>query len=198
MFVFPRQLLVGDGSAIHPAAASFAGGAACTPRFAAAARDASKQRAYWQVSSALPFVPMSVESFGRLGAPALTLLRDLANQAVQAGGPGLSRAAFTSGALRELSVALCRGNASLCRSGAYVATRAAGHTPMRGFARPLPEVVEACLAPRVLVWVVWFCFALRNLASGGFVRLHLALFPAGGPFLPSLYVNRCKTQHSRM
>jgi hypothetical protein len=103
-----RASLVGDVSVIHPAAASFAGGTARTPGFAAAARDASKQRAYRQVSSALPFVPMSVESFGRLGAPALTLLGDLADQAVQAGGPGLSRAAFISGALWELSVALCR------------------------------------------------------------------------------------------
>jgi hypothetical protein len=85
-----------------------------------------ERRAYRQVSSSLPFVPMSVESFGRLGALALTLLGDLADQVVQAGGPGLSRAAFISGALRERSVALCRGNASLCHSGAYVAKRAAG------------------------------------------------------------------------
>jgi hypothetical protein len=87
---------------------------------------------------------MSVESFGRLGAPALTLLGDLADQAVQAGGPGLSRAAFISGALRELSlgrVALCRGNAPLSRSGAYLATRAAGRTPLRGLAQPSAEVV---------------------------------------------------------
>jgi hypothetical protein len=88
-----------------------------------------------------PFVPMSVESFGRLGAPALTLLGDLADQAVQAGGPGLSQVAFISGALRELIVALCRGNASLCRSGAYVATRAAGRASMRGLARPSAEFV---------------------------------------------------------
>jgi hypothetical protein len=141
VFVFPRRLVVGDVSVIHPAAASFAGGAARAPGFASAARDASKRRAYWQVSSALPFVPMSVESFGRLGAPALTLLEDLADQAVQAGGPGLSRAFFISGALRELSVALCRDNASLCRSGAYVAKRAAGRTLMRGLARPSAEVV---------------------------------------------------------
>jgi hypothetical protein len=134
MFVFPRRLVVGDVSVIHPAAASFAVGAARTPGFAAAARDASKRRAYRQVSSALPFVPMSVESFGRLGAPALTLLGDLADQAVQAGGPGLSQAAFISGALRELSVALCR-------SGAFVATRAAGRALMRGLARPSAEVV---------------------------------------------------------
>jgi hypothetical protein len=123
-------------------AASYARGAVRTTGVAAAARDASKWRAYLQVSSALPFVPMSVESFGRLGAPAVTkLLGDLADQAVQAGGPGLSRAAFTSGVLRELSVALCRGNASLCRSGAYVATRAAGRIPMRSLAQPTTEVV---------------------------------------------------------
>jgi hypothetical protein len=82
MFVFPRRLVVGDVSIIHPAAASFAGGAACAPRFAATALDASKRHAYRQVSSALPFVPMLVKSFGRLEAPALTLLGDLADQAV--------------------------------------------------------------------------------------------------------------------
>jgi hypothetical protein len=41
----------------------------------------------------------------------------------------------------SLGVALCRGNASLCRSGAYVATRAAGRAPMRGLAQPSAEVV---------------------------------------------------------
>jgi hypothetical protein len=80
LFVFPRRLVVGDVCVIHPAAASFAVGAARNPGFAAAARDASKRRAYRQVSSALPFVPMLAESFGRLGAPALTLLGDLAAQ----------------------------------------------------------------------------------------------------------------------
>jgi hypothetical protein len=141
MFVFPCRLVVGAVSVVHPAAASFAVGAARTPGFAAAARDASKRCGYRQVSSALPFVPMSVESFGRLGVPTLTLLGDLADQAVQAGAPGLSRAAFISGTLRELSVALCRGNASLCRSGAYVVTRTAGRTPMRGLAWSSVEVV---------------------------------------------------------
>jgi hypothetical protein len=164
LLVFPRRLVVGDVSVIHPAATSFAVGAVRTPGFAAAARDASKRRAYRQVSSALPFVPISVESFGRLGARALTLLGDLADQAVQAGGPGLSRAAFISGALRELRDALFRGNASLCQSGAYVATRASGRTPMRGLARPSAEVVKACPVPRLWVWSVWFGFALRCVA----------------------------------
>jgi hypothetical protein len=63
---------------------------------------------------------------------------------------------------------------------------------MRGLDRPSAEVVEACLAPRVWVWGFWFGFALRCMAllCGVFVRLHLALFPAGGPFLPSLSVNQ--------
>jgi hypothetical protein len=141
MFMFPRRLVVCDVSDIHPAAASFAVGAARTPGFAAAARDASKWRAYRHVSSALPFVPISVESFGRLGAPALTLLGGLAGQAVLAGGPDLSRAAFISGALWELCVALCLGNASLCRLGAYVGARATGWTPICGLARPSAEIV---------------------------------------------------------
>jgi hypothetical protein len=134
MFVSPRRLVVDDVSVTHPAAASFAGGGVRTPGFAAAARDASKRVTYRKLSSTLPYVPMSVESFERLGAPALTLLGDLADQTVQTGRPGFSRAAFILGALRELS-------SVLCGSGAYVATRGSGHTPMRGLARPWTEVV---------------------------------------------------------
>jgi hypothetical protein len=59
MIVFPRQFVVDDVYVIHPAAANFAGSATRTPGFAAAARDASKRLAHQQVSSALPFVPMS-------------------------------------------------------------------------------------------------------------------------------------------
>jgi hypothetical protein len=101
MFVFPRRLIVGDVSVIHPTSGSCAQTAARLPGWAAARRDAAKERAYRRVSSGLPFVPLSVESFGRLGAPALLLLRSLADHAVQAWGPGLSRDAFISGALRE-------------------------------------------------------------------------------------------------
>jgi hypothetical protein len=93
-------------------------------------------RAYQRVSSGLLFVPLSVESFGRLGAPALSLLRSLADHAVLAGGPGLSHDAFISGALWELGVALCRGNTSLGRSGLYNLTRVIGRAPLRGLSCP--------------------------------------------------------------
>jgi hypothetical protein len=141
MFVFPRRLVVGDVSVIHPASGSCARAAARLPGWVAARRDAAKERPYRRVSSDLPFVPLSVESFGRLGALALSLLRSLADHVVQAGGPGLSRDAFISGALRELGVALCRGNASLGRSGLYNLTRVSGRAPLRGLSCPSAEVV---------------------------------------------------------
>jgi hypothetical protein len=58
------------------------------------------------------------------------------------------------------------------------------------FARHSAEVVKACLSPCVWVWGFWFGFVLRCVAllCGVFVRWHLALFSAGGPFLPSLSV----------
>jgi hypothetical protein len=113
-----------------------------------------------------------------------------------ASGPGLSRAAFISGALWELSVALCRGNVSLCQSGAYVATRAAGRTAQQ---------VDACLAPRM--WVrglgsallcapspcfvacvcdcTEFCFRLAGL----FFRLPLSIYVSAVACLRQLSVN---------
>jgi hypothetical protein len=65
-------------------------------------------------------------------APALSLLRFLADHEVQADGPGLSRDAIVSGALPELSVALCRSNASLGPSGLYALTQVSGRAPLRG------------------------------------------------------------------
>jgi hypothetical protein len=51
---------------------------------------------------------------------------------------------------------------------------------------PWPSgLVKACFEPRVWVQGFWFGFALRCVAwlCAVYVRLHLALFPAGGPFL---------------
>jgi hypothetical protein len=61
-----------------------------------------------------PSCRLSVESFGLLGVPALTLLGDLADQAVQAGGHGLSQAAKNSRG-RSGSLALpCAGATRPC------------------------------------------------------------------------------------
>jgi hypothetical protein len=100
-----------------------------------------REQAYQRVSSGLPFMPVSVDSFGRLGPPALSFLRSVADDAVQAEGPGLSRGTFILGALQELGVVLCRDNASLGRSDLYALTRASGRGPLRGLSCPSAEVV---------------------------------------------------------
>jgi hypothetical protein len=58
-----------------------------------------------------PFVPFSVESYGRISHPAMKLLHALGDEA--AGPGGVTRASFVAGALREISVGLCRGNFSM-------------------------------------------------------------------------------------
>jgi urea transporter len=115
--------------------------------------------AFRRVSSGLPFQLLSVESFGRLEAPALLLLCSLADHAVQAGGPGLSRAALVSGALRELGVTPCHGNASLRRSGLYNLTRCLVGPRCAASLVPRPrwsEFVRGCLLAVALADVcVW-------------------------------------------
>jgi hypothetical protein len=54
------------------------------------------------------FVPFSIESFGRLGKPAMTLLHALGGKA--AGSGGVSQALFAAVNLQELSVGLVQGN----------------------------------------------------------------------------------------
>jgi hypothetical protein len=116
------------------------------------------------VSSALPFGSMSVDSFAHLETPALTLLGDLDDQAVQAGGPGPSQAVFISGALRELSVALCRGN-DPCLCLAIMLRREPLAGP-RCAALPGPRLkwFRPALTPCVgLGFLVWLRFALCRL-----------------------------------
>jgi hypothetical protein len=87
-----------------------------------------------------------------------------------------------SWALRELNVALCRGNASLCQPGAYAATRASGRTLKRGRALLSAEVAQACFATRMWAWGSWFGLTLGYVAllCAVYVQLHPVLFPAGG------------------
>ena len=81
---------------------------------AAAERDAKKRAKYATSDPAgYTFVPLSVESYGRLGKPAMQLLADLASEAELAGA--VSTDSFVENALRMLSVSLCKGNALMFR-----------------------------------------------------------------------------------
>jgi hypothetical protein len=60
------------------------------------------------------FVPFSVESYGRLGQPAMKLLHSLGDEAARPGD--VSRDSFVAGALRELSMGSILGNFLLYRA----------------------------------------------------------------------------------
>jgi hypothetical protein len=86
------------------------------------------------------FVPFSVETYGRLGQPAIKLLHSLGDEATGPGG--VMRAAFVNGALRELSVRLCRGNFFAYRASVGMLARSSGASFRAGMRVPTDECVE--------------------------------------------------------
>jgi hypothetical protein len=75
---------------------------------AAARRDQQKRATYSRVQpNGFLFVPFSVESYGRIGQPAMKLFHALGDEA--AGPGGVTRAYFVAGALWEISIGLCTG-----------------------------------------------------------------------------------------
>jgi hypothetical protein len=83
-------LQVADVSVTHPAAATYVTGAARTPGSAAVCRDARKCRQYAKDSDGLQYalVPLTSETFGRLGGPAMDHLSAMADLAVSGATPG--------------------------------------------------------------------------------------------------------------
>jgi hypothetical protein len=118
LLAMPQGIAIADVSIIHPTSLNTLSRAAATAGAAASHRDRQKRTAYARVEpNGYNFVPFSVESYGRLGQPAMALLHSLGDEA--AGPGGVSRASFVAGALRELSVGLVSGEllvvSCLCR-----------------------------------------------------------------------------------
>jgi hypothetical protein len=87
-----------------------------------------------------PFVPFSVESYGRLSVPAAKLLHDLGNEAASP-RTHFTRASFVAGALWELSVGLCRGNCAMYWARAGFHALVTGQSFCTGMVSPSDEVV---------------------------------------------------------
>jgi hypothetical protein len=85
------------------------------------------------------FVPFPVETYGRLGQLAMKLLHKLGDEVAGAGG--VSRASFVSGALRERSVGLVRGNFWLYRASAGMLATASGRSFRPGLSQPTDDCV---------------------------------------------------------
>jgi hypothetical protein len=82
-------------------------------------------------------VPFSVESYGRIGQPAMKLLHALGDEAA---GPGwVTRVSFVAGALREISVGLCRGNFFMYRACLGMIAKASGTGFRAGMRVPTDE-----------------------------------------------------------
>jgi hypothetical protein len=102
-----------DISITHPLAINTL--AATAAGEAAARGDQQKRATYSRVKpNGYPFVHFSVASYGRIGQPTMKLLHALRDEA--AGPGGVTRASFVAGALREISVGLCRGNFFMYRA----------------------------------------------------------------------------------
>ena len=83
-------------------------------------------------------MPLSVESYGRIGEPAMQLLNTLAEMASASGS--VDKGDFVGSALRELSVSLCRGNGVMYRAGLKVQARCSGRAFMSGTDVPTADV----------------------------------------------------------
>jgi hypothetical protein len=132
--VLPSGLVVADISVVHPAATSYSRAAARIAGAAAASRDALKRRQYHTggLPAALSFSPLSVETYSRLGSGTMQFLNALAEAALASSSAGtdVTKAAFISGALRELGVTLCVGNELVYWTAMHVYA-AAGNTRAR-------------------------------------------------------------------
>jgi hypothetical protein len=135
-----QGIAIADVSIIHPTSPNSLSRAGATAGAAASHRDRQKQTAYARVEpNGYSFVPFSVESYGRLGQPAMTLLHSLGDEA--AGPGGVSRASFVGGALRELSVGLIRGNFLLYRASVGMLAKSSGNSFRAGLSVPSDEHV---------------------------------------------------------
>jgi len=136
--MFPRRLTVADISVIHPGADTYVSAAATTAGAAAKDRDDKKHQKYNRAGSAVyRMVPLSHESYGRLGQPASQLLNELAILASSSGAVG--KAQFVESALRELSVTLCRGNHRIVAAYAALNARMTGRALIPGLPVPTAD-----------------------------------------------------------
>ena len=113
--------------------------AATTAGSAAETRAAKKVAKYaLREPGGYDFTPLVVESYGRQCSATHTLLNLLGRLAADSGR--VSKGAWVEGALRRLSIALCKGNDFLFRANLHAFCRAAGKRPTRGAV--VPHTIE--------------------------------------------------------
>jgi hypothetical protein len=109
--VLERQLRVADVSIIRPGAASNRAVASLADGAAAAKRDAEKVGHYQRHGDAnFNLVPFLGDTIGRLGKPAMDMLRQLGGMAARHSDGAFMLENFESGVLKEIGCNLCKYN----------------------------------------------------------------------------------------
>jgi hypothetical protein len=112
--------------------------AATTDGAAAARRDREKRWTYGHLEpNGFPFIPLSLETCGRLGKPAISFLGQLGLEA----GRKVSKSGFVASAIREISVGLCGGNHQMYRASLGLLAGVSGRGFREGAAHPTEEVL---------------------------------------------------------
>jgi hypothetical protein len=120
-----------DVTVTHPASATMRGRASKVFGAAAKAAEDSKHGSHARDgTSGYRFVPLAVESYGRLGSEAVELLNDWATSAARGGF--YSRTAYLVWIKCEISVALIKGNARLFKRFVGVLTQGIGRRLVHG------------------------------------------------------------------
>jgi hypothetical protein len=125
LLALPRGIPIVDISITHPLAIITLAAAASTAGTAAARREQQKRATDSRVEpNGYPSVPFSVESYGRIGQPALKPMHALGDEAASPGR--VMRVSFVAGALREISAGLFRGNFFMYRACLGMIAKASG------------------------------------------------------------------------
>jgi hypothetical protein len=134
LMVLPWGIAIADVSVVHPLSTRLVHRAASTAGAAASHRDQQKRTTYARLApNCYEFVPVSVESYGRLSQPAIKLVHTPGCR------PWRRFAGLVDGALLELSVGLVRGNYFLYRASVGMLARSRGACFRPGLARPTDD-----------------------------------------------------------
>jgi hypothetical protein len=85
-------------------------------------------------------VPFSVETLGRLGQPAMGMLRQLGGMAARHSDGAFTQADFVSGVLKEIGCSLCRYNHRIEQAVTGYFAQGAGRSFTPGLSQPDAEL----------------------------------------------------------
>ena len=163
LLYIPGQPVVVDMCVTHPLASSAFAAAAWGTEMSAEAKGALKRDKYGpKGTTACRFIPMSHETYGRAGPPAVALLHELAEFLASTGA--ISKKIFTENAVCDLSTTLCSGMARQVLSSAPLQARLDGdHSSLGCLFQPLalPEASAPVLAPGSAL-AAYSCFCVRS------------------------------------